>query len=470
MKNDVINPYFDEDKYKGQDIVNYGIKIPLKVGSPEDVFKKFSRRAQRIIKEKTHIFRELREEDLPILRRMWFDPQDDTFPNDLKEHFGLVLLHNGSVIGGAIWAKSGQGLFLHQLVAGEEGKMLNAPTILVWCSVQIYFNDYDYLDIGVSYNPKRYEFFSNFAVQKYPIILKKPFQVPVIRLSPFRSFVPRKTGVINKLNGNATFVPRASYGIYALLKYLNLQKDDVVLIIKTFENDVISKCITKQIEKVCKWAIVKWGGLIPKETKAILLVHEFGITAKLPDQLRSLGFPIIEDCAWSIHPKIIGSDYIIYSPQKMFNVNYGGLIVGIKLSDEFLWSIGCLDVFKRNLFEREMFRNNGEPHIAETRKKLWLKYFQLVKDSGLKVNRENYFVDMVNHYKWTPTVFFHEFKDEKEADEIRDRLIEFGIQAGRYWGEPIVYVPINQSMNGEELEYMIAVINGYFNLCKDYKK
>jgi hypothetical protein len=68
------------------------------------------------------------------------------------------------------------------------------------------------------------------------------------------------------------------------------------------------------------------------------------------------------------------------------------------------------------------------------------------------------------------TVYLQKFKDDTEADAIVARLEEFGIQAGRYWGEPVVYLPIHQSITTEEIEYMFAVVRGYFNLCRDYGK
>src|SRR3990167_6121514 len=103
---------------------------------------------------------------------MWFDQKDDTFPTTMDGHTGIVAINSSLVVvAGAIWAESGNQLFLHQLVADDYGKR--------------YHDKYHALDIGVSYNPKRYEFFKNFEVETYPIILKKPFYVPVIRFSPF---------------------------------------------------------------------------------------------------------------------------------------------------------------------------------------------------------------------------------------------------------------------------------------------
>jgi hypothetical protein len=175
----VVNPYFTEDSYKGQDIVHYGVRIPLNIPL-EEILRKFSPNTRRMARRKLEV-RDVTEEDLPRLRSMWFDPNDPTFPSDLSNHMGLIAKH-----GGVLWKPSGKNLFMHQLIADEEGKKLGVPTQLIWESVKKFHGKHHSLDIGVSYNPKRYAFFKNFAVETYPIILKKPFYVPVIRFSPFK--------------------------------------------------------------------------------------------------------------------------------------------------------------------------------------------------------------------------------------------------------------------------------------------
>src|SRR3990167_6378344 len=160
MKNDVVSPRFSEQSYKGQDIVHYGIRVPLGM-KPAEALKKFSRRSQRIIEKgpTSTVFIDLEEKHLEALRNMWFDPKDDTFPTTMDGHTGIVAINSSlNVVAGAIWAESGNQLFLHQLVADDYGKSHQLPTLLIWESVKKYYGKYHALDIGVSYNPKRYEF------------------------------------------------------------------------------------------------------------------------------------------------------------------------------------------------------------------------------------------------------------------------------------------------------------------------
>lgn len=469
MKNPIVSPYFQEDKYQGQDVVHRGIRIPLKKGSPDELLKAFSRNAQRTIsanKDSGISFRGAETRDLAVLRRLWFNPDDPAFPDQIGAEFGIVAEYSGNVLGGALWVKQGANLFLHHLVAGDFGKSRGLPTSLIWESVKTYHDKYNALDIGVSYNPGRYNFFRNFAVETYPIILKKPFYVPVIRFSPFRSIENPDNSNVAEIPEDTTFLPRGSWALYAALKNLNLQKDDTVAIVKTFGSKFISKCVTDTIEKVCKWKLhtdVNFG-----EFRACLVVHEFGLPATQFEgfvlSCREGGVPIIEDCAWRVDKVWPWSNYAIFSAQKMFNINYGGVLSGVKLSDDYLWSIGCHDFVKRDEFLKQAVQDVG----AERRVHNWKRYHQMVKDDGMESDDCYAYENVIEEQRWLPTVYIQRFESDEVADDIVARLEEFGIQAGRYWGEPLVYLPIHQNMTEAEVDYMFGVVRGYFNLCRDY--
>lgn len=467
MRNEIISPRFEEEFYKGQDVVHQGIRIPLGM-DPQEALKKFSRNAQRIIKEgesKGYLFKETQDIDLIGLRSLWFDKDDKTFPEvmDKVDHYGITAwdydLHKA---GGILLRRQGANLFIHQLISSSDDKLNGLPTLLIWEAVKMFYGKFYAIDIGVSYNQKRYQFFQNFAVETYPIILKKPFYVPVIRLSPFRSIEAlAPEDMKSPLGSDTTFIPRASYGIYALLKHLDLKPDDEVAVFKTFGSDFISGCVTNQIEKVCKWKLRQING----QTKAVLIIHEFGIRCgNVP--VNAFDYSVIEDCAWRNDKVFDKSNYAVFSLQKMFNMNYGGLIEGIKLSDEFLWSVGCLDTVKREMYSRELatLEKGNQVRIDN-----WRLYHSFVIADGMTpddcLNYEN---EIENG--WIPTVYLQKFETGEIANDIVARLEEFGIQAGRYWGEPVVYLPIHQNMSEADVEYMFAVVKGYYNSCKDFIK
>lgn len=478
-RNTIISPRFEEGEYKGQDVVHYGIRIPLRGAPPAELLKKFSRRASRIIDSEIDDgtrYSTMIDDDLSTLRDMWFDPNDATFPALMGKHAGITAKNNkGEIIGGAIWAIAGANLFLHQLVSNEEGKQKQIPTRLIWVSVGMYFKTYHSLDIGVSYNPQRYEFFLNFAVEKYPIILKKPFYVPVIRLSPFRSIrekLPeRSAGRAKRLDGDVTFFPRGSYALYAALKHAGVKSNDLVCVLKTFNNSFISGCVTNAIEKTgAQWRL---HDVIRSGTTALVVVHEFGIPIYRDEDLhtiaiaRAAGIQIIEDCAWRTRP-VLENVWSVLSLQKMFDINYGGLLLGVKIPDDVLWSLGCLDVVKRERFLWEpKFEATG---FIDARIKLWKQYDDLVLADGMEPDVRVDFRSMIDAGTWIPTIYMQKFGSGEEADAVVARLEEFGIQAGRYWGSSSIYLPIHQTMTSEEVEYMFAVVRGYFNLCRDYRQ
>lgn len=471
----IVNPYFKEDFYKGQDTVNYGSLIPLDV-DPNLLLKQFTRNTRRKIEK--HLvsgvrlnFEELKSHHLSALRALWFNPADKTFPDVLDSTLGgFVVYDKNEMLGGVIWKANGNGgLFLQQLISNEKGKEVDVPTLLIWNTVtNFYYNAqgmYSHLDIGVSYNPNRQRFMQGFAIKKYPVILKKPFYPPVIRFSPFRSFDDLEHPVY-KLKDDMTFVPRASYGLFALLKHLGLGSEDTVSIMKTFHTSpFISGCVTQQIEKVCKWELSDDAGA-PQKT--ILVIHEFGVPfpKEIIENLIHRGHTVIEDCAWRTERVSPESQYAIYSAQKMFNINYGGIIEGVHIEDDELWQIGCLDTIKREKFSKEVSLDCDPAKRVYN----WELYNKFAKEFGIVPAWNKMFEAHITTGSWIPTVYMQEIRTLEMARDLRERLEKFGIQAGIYWGTqmPIIYLPIHQNMSAKEVEYMFAVVAGYYNSCRDY--
>ena len=86
----------------------------------------------------------------------------------------------------------------------------------------------------------------------------------------------------------------------ALIK-IGLKKEDSVLIVTTSGGKYISSCVTNAINEICNW-----DNQISDQTRAILIIHEFGFPCEIPDRLKHLEIPIIEDCAYAIGTRIEG--------------------------------------------------------------------------------------------------------------------------------------------------------------------
>lgn len=463
-----ISPRFEEQFYKGQDIVHEGIRIPLKKESLESILEHLDRLVKRTISVVPPFdVVPLELSHLAELRKLWFDPSDETFPSEMGDRIGWTAVLSGEIIGGIVLSPSGKNLFLHQLISGEKGKELKVPTqLMYWAAKELVGKEWNSIDVGVSYNPKRYEFFRHFAIETYPVILKKPFQPPTIRLSPFDGF----HGVFqeemkNTLPENSTFAPRGTYALLALLKHLGLQKTDCVTIIKTFGSQYIPRCVTDTIEKVCDWRL-GWTNI---NTKAYLIIHEFGVTCnKLSDEevsiIKSKGTPIIEDCAWRDTKALPYSDYWFTSEQKMHSLNYGSIIHGVSIPDDKMWEYGCFDFVKR----QDYLKKPMESSAPMVRAKNWLRMYDLMKDDGMETDACYDWEGAVRRAEWTPTIMFLRTKDENESKQLVERLNDFGVQAGVYWGEPLVFLPIHQNMSKADVDYVFAVVRGYYNLCANY--
>lgn len=478
----IVNPIFKETFYKGQDSVNQGVLIPLFV-APDVILKQFSKAAQKHIsnyqKKGTVTVEPLLERHLAPLRELWFDKEDPDFARTMTPDIrGFACYQRGLLVGGVIWQESGDNLFLHQLIASPLGKQLAVPTIMIWESVKHFSsitsaNKYKNLDVGASYNPDRQRFFENFACVRYPIILKPPFYPPLIRMTPFTAYEKFKVAKLDKENptNKKTFFPRASYGLYAILKSHNIQPEQDVTIVKTFgDSDYISSCITKQIERVCKWHLYKEGEQI---TNVLLVVHEFGVpTALTESNLQDIknAYPntiVIEDCAWRDTRVLPSADFAIFSLPKTFDMPFGAYVEGLELSDQYIWNnIGTLDVVKRS-YCRSSKHFDMETDIRVAR---WYQYYELMQRTGMRGWINDSLHLLIATKDWTPTVIFHELKSEEQCKELQARLTEFGIESGIYYPKNVVYLPIHQSLTEENVEYMFAVVAGFFNLCHNYQK
>lgn len=119
---------------------------------------------------------------------------------------------------------------------------------------------------------------------------------------------------------------------------IGLKPSDEVYITNSSKQTYISACVTCSVFNYCKPSRV-----LSKRTKAIFVIHEYGVPH--PDLLDLVAWGkennavVIEDCAHTmdstIDGKPVGSfgDYVIYSLPKLFPQTTGGILVGQK--DEF---------------------------------------------------------------------------------------------------------------------------------------
>ena len=197
-------------------------------------------------------------------------PNREDLPVDLNasRQWMFFAYLNDVVAGGTIVTEVDGHLFLHFHAVTEEGRRKQISSLLIWHIVETFHNSkYTYLDIGASYKPALQKYFSGWATERYPVILRPPEYRPQIAIAPFDAAALASAShqdfdvakfLNQKFNGREyTFFPRGMYAIYALCKWLKLQgvltDSDEVCIDTTSNSPYVSSCVTSAIEQTCAW-------------------------------------------------------------------------------------------------------------------------------------------------------------------------------------------------------------------------
>ncbi len=125
---------------------------------------------------------------------------------------------------------------------------------------------------------------------------------------------------------------RGRDAIVAALTYAQIRPDDHVCVMTTSGSRCISPCV--------RWALGrwKWGHAPEQDTRAVLLIHEWGIphpdTATIAALCNKHGWTLIEDCAHALGTAVWKSTvgrygaWAVYSLPKFLGLPSGGLLRG----------------------------------------------------------------------------------------------------------------------------------------------
>ncbi len=248
------------------------------------------------------------------------------------------------------------------------------------------------------------------------------------------------------------YTERGRSGIPEILRALKLQKEAVVTILTTTNNFYISSCVTREIETICRWS-----RSITKETKAILVNHEFGYCYEDLTALKQYGLPIIEDFAHSFSAQnstntqgTIG-DFLIFSFSKFFPIQIGGAL---------------------------LYRPNY--NIAETINSHVKCYIKNIVGSHLKDIKtieqkrlENYFYlkklfDTLNCYVYfqptkgfVPAVFMFRPPEHVDLLKLKEFMNAQGVESSVFYGEHAYFIPSHQNFSKEDLFFFYTLVK-YF--------
>jgi len=297
-----------------------------------------------------------------------------------------------------------------------------------------------------------------------------PYSLPTYRIGPFQTSditinnrLPNNNNIDNYFqqrfkNQHFSYVINGRNAIAKALEYYQLEIEDTVTILTSSGNFYISSCVTKEIEKICKWSRE-----IVETTKIIFVNHEFGVPFEKLTELKKYNLPIIEDCAHSFYSKdekaSIGTvgDFVIYSFPKMFPIQIGGLLVSnlkIPISESAYVGDEMLTHIKNVLSHYIKQKDSVIEKRIEVYKKLRgeLGVFGFTERFELKEGI-------------VPGVFmFNVNNEDLDLAKLKIHLWKYGIHCSVFYGERAFYIPNHQNLSNDDLKYFAFVIKNFIDI------
>lgn len=227
------------------------------------------------------------------------------------------------------------------------------------------------------------------------------------------------------------------------LAQLNLGSNDEVWIETTTNNFYISGCVTRTIEKFCKWSRQR-----SEKTKAILINHEFGFPVDNVASYRQFELPIIEDCAFSFLSDnadgTVGkyADFVIVSFPKFLPIPWGGALY-TKSPGQFAPAVGPNPLVA--------LVNHYAKDLGRIRRKR-LSNYEALKQRFLFEGFDMTFGLASYH---TPGVFMFNLTATGEClSRIKQELNDSGIQSSVFYGRDAYFIPCHHELDDFDLEYL----------------
>lgn len=298
------------------------------------------------------------------------------------------------------------------------------------------------------------------------VIQPDPYSLPSYRIGPFRTAdvglnhrLPDDSYALDYFNQRFSeqrwaYTNNGRHAIHQALAWYQLKPSDVVTILTTTQNFYISGCVTREIERFCRW-----NREISADTKLILVNHEFGYPYQKLEQLRALHIPIIEDCCTTFFsddghtPVSRVGDFVVYSFPKFFPIQVGGLIVS-NLPDSF--QPQSVSDIEQNYYTRVLsYYLRAEDELLKARSLVYQQLCELLAPLHL-VPRFDLQPGIV------PSVFMFRSPSSKiNYPDLKSWLWSHGIQCSVFYGEEAFFIPAHQALCYEDLLYFKQVIKTF---------
>jgi len=245
--------------------------------------------------------------------------------------------------------------------------------------------------------------------------------------------------------------------IHLALAALGLGRQDVVTILTTTGNFYISGCVTREIEKFCRWSRE-----VEPHTKALLVNHEFGFAYEELRALRRFNVPIIEDAAHAFasnnREQSAGQigDFVVYSFPKFFPIQTGGLLA-----------------FNEHYSIDEPLAPSAKHYIQKV---LSADIDNLANTA--KVRRENYHALTTRFQQLgctarfqssensVPGVFMFRTPAGIDLPALKTFAQDHGIESSVFYGEQAFFVPVHERLSPADLDYFCQVVSSFLTDAK----
>lgn len=292
------------------------------------------------------------------------------------------------------------------------------------------------------------------------------FYSPSYRISPFRTQdladnlqLPRSSEAVHALDSRFkgrswVFTECGKNGIALALAALELKPDDCVTILTTSGNRYISGCVTREIEKVCRWSRE-----IQSNTAALFVNHEFGYPYRDLAELRRYGLPIIEDACHSYLADTPAADmgrvgdFIVFSLPKVFPLQLGGI-----LSYDSRFQVkSCvqrgseLEAYLTAVISHHMLR------LEEARDQRLTNYSWLT-ERFTTLGCYPRFELLAND---VPGVFIFTAPESIDLVSMKQHGLAHGIECSIFYGEQSFFIPVHQRLREADLDYFHTVFSSF---------
>jgi hypothetical protein len=291
------------------------------------------------------------------------------------------------------------------------------------------------------------------------------YYAPSYRISPFATADIHRNLALGPLASSLSPVERWSTqafcytrsgkeAIALALRALRLRPSDCVTILTTSGNRYISRCVTVEIEKVCRWSRAIEAG-----TAAIFVNHEFGYPHRELASLRSHGVPIIEDACHSYladtDARDMGriGDFVIFSLPKVFPIQAGGVLVHDRRYD-IQSSVAAPSPIGRYL---DAVVSHYLPATADMRARRRANHDGLaarLRRFGCAPRFELRDGDV-------PGVFLFATPPGVDLAAMKEHGWRHGIECSVFYGEDAFFIPVHQRLEAADLDYFAAVFGGF---------